>query len=228
MAARILDDGVSQLLRFWDHASVPNLFSWRGVMQFSLKWILVAVVYVAVAAAAFSQQSWVYADLLWAVSLLAVVFAALLTFMGSGRGRLAAAGFLLAGLAYVACVAFGRFTGSDLVPTRRWLMTAGYDPNPPMVAFAMPVGGPMPQSNNLTAFAPLSVNGQPAANSNPYTLSVSSQAVPPPVAVVSVGEFAMYVRAANAVSMMLFGALGALVGLFAFKRISPTTPTVPS
>ena len=75
---------------------------------------------------------------------------------------------MLASLAYVACVAFGQISGSDVVPTRRWLMTAGYDPNVPMISTAMPVGGPMIQSNNLAAFAPLSVNGQPAANPNPY------------------------------------------------------------
>jgi hypothetical protein len=99
------------------------------MMRFSLKWILVAAVYVAVAAAAFSQDSWVYADILWAASLLAIVSAAIFAFMGRGKGRVAAAGFLLASLAYVACVAFGRFTGSDVVPTRRWLVTAGYDPS---------------------------------------------------------------------------------------------------
>jgi hypothetical protein len=189
------------------------------MMRFSLKWILVAVVYVAVAAAAFSQQSWVYADLLWAASLLAIVFAALLAFMGRGKGRVAAAGFLLAGLAYVACVAFGRFTGSDVVPTSRWLVAAGYDPN---VATIYPVNSTGIQSGGWTSYPTLSA---PAPNlTSSYAISGSLIAVQPPLPAAPaapVADFGIYVRAANAVSMMLFGALGALVGLFAFKRISP-------
>ena len=45
---------------------------------------------------------------------------------------------------------------------------------------------------------------------------------PPPYHVSRLWHF---VCAANAVSMMLFGGLGALVGLLAFKRISPPAPT---
>jgi hypothetical protein len=193
-------------------------------MQFSLKWILVAVVYVAVAAAAFSQDSWVYADLLWAASLLAIVFAALLAFMGRGKGRVAAAGFLLAALAYVACVAFGRLTGSDAVPTKRWLMAAGYDPN--SAIYTLMASSPMPQPATIQSSGAVFFPATPAAPSqNALSLSFTPSAVPPPLPAATAADFAIYVRAANAVSMWLFGAVGALVGLFAFKRISQTTPT---
>jgi hypothetical protein len=198
-------------------------------MQFSLKWILVAVVYVAVAAAAFSQQSWVYADILWAASLLAVVFAALLAFMGRNKGRVAAAGFLLASVAYVACIAFGQIGGSDVVPTERWLAAAGYSPSFPFFpnlansAAATPVYSPV-------ATGTLTLQSAPAASvyvPSPSTLP-SQTIFAPAAAPTTAADFGIYVRAANAVSMMLFGALGALVGLLAFKRISQTTPTVPS
>jgi hypothetical protein len=67
-------------------------------MRFSLKWILAAAVYVAIAAAAFSQPSWVYADVLWAMSLLAIVFAGVMVFAARDKARMAAGGFLLASL----------------------------------------------------------------------------------------------------------------------------------
>jgi hypothetical protein len=193
------------------------------MMQFSLKWILVAVVYVAVAAAAFSQQSWVYADLLWAASLLSIVFAALLAFMGRGKGRVAAAGFLLAGLAYVACVAFGRFTGSDVVPTKRWLVAAGFSFFPSIAnsAIATPAYGPVATGTLTLQSVPAASFYAPSTSTLPTPTTITTIAAPPTV----LADFGMYVRAANAVSMMLFGGLGALVGLFAFKRISESTTT---
>jgi hypothetical protein len=197
-------------------------------MQFSLKWILVAVVYVAIAAAAFSQQSWVYADILWALSLLATVFAALFAFMGRDKGRVAAAGFLLAGLAYIACVAFGEIGGGDVVPTKRWLAAAGYSPSFPFfpnfanAATATPVYSPV-------ATGTLTLQSAPAATVYAQSTStLPSKPMPAPAPLTAPtppADFGIFVRAANAVSMMLFGALGALVGLFAFKRTSQTTPT---
>ena len=192
-------------------------------MQFSLKWILVAVVYVAVAAAAFSQDSWVYADVLWAASLLAVVYAALIAFLGSGKGRDAAMGFLLASLAYIACVAFGQFSGSDVVPTKRWLMAAGYDPSAVTVyPMAYGASGQSSQSLQWTSSTSAAAYGPPPTTS-PGTLGLAGTPVPgaPPSPLV---DFGIYVRAANAVGMMLFGALGAMVGLLAFKRISQPAP----
>jgi hypothetical protein len=194
------------------------------MMRFSLKWILIAVVYVAVAAAAFSQDSWVYADLLWAASLLAVVYAALLALMGRDESRVAAAGFLLASLAYVACVAFGRLSGSDVVPTRRWLVTAGYDPNAFTVYPVIPGGGAaIYQNSGWVSYPPPSAYS-PTVSAGTLALSGSPQPVMAPAAA---ADFGIYVRAANAVSMMLFGGLGALVGLVAFKRVSRPAPTVP-
>lgn len=55
-------------------------------MRFSLKRILAGTVYVAIAAAAFSQTTWVYADVLWATSLLAVAYVATLATFARGGG----------------------------------------------------------------------------------------------------------------------------------------------
>jgi hypothetical protein len=188
-------------------------------MRFSLKWILVAAVYVAFAAAAFSQDSWVYADLLWTASLLALVFAALVSFLGSGKGRVAATGFLLASLAFVACVAFGQLSGRDIVPTKRWLVAAGYSENASFFPSTLTVAA-TPYSPNSAGT--LSLQSAPAATLYaPSTIAASSLpaavAAPPPIVA---ADFAIYIRAANAVGMMLFGAMGGLVGLVAFKRIS--------
>ena len=199
-------------------------------MRFSLKWILAAVAYVAIAAAAFSQQSWVYADILWAVSLLTIVFAALMAFLARGKSRAAAAGFLAASICYLACLAFGQITRNDVVPTKRLLIASGYAPNSPWATFT---GFPTPTaafaapatSSNLWQAAPVASQPllQAAPAASPYTLSIASPtatiaAAPMPVPVVA--DFAMYVRAANSVGMMFFGVLGIVVGLFAFKRVS--------
>ena len=55
------------------------------MFRFSLKWILAAMVYAAIAAAAFSQESWVYADILCAVSLLALGYAVMLVIYARGE-----------------------------------------------------------------------------------------------------------------------------------------------
>ena len=45
------------------------------VMRFSLKWLLAGTAYAAVAAAALTQDSWIWADIVWALSLVAFAFA---------------------------------------------------------------------------------------------------------------------------------------------------------
>ena len=191
-------------------------------MRFSLKWILAAVVYVAIAAAAFSQQSWVYADILWAMSLLAIVFAALLAFLARGKGRVMAAGFLAASVCYLACLAFGQTNGSDVIPTTRLLIASGYDPNS---AFRPATIYPLAGTNTWQA-APM-VSGtltlQPPPATSPLTRFIAPRIAPTTIVatpVAGVADFAMYMRAANSVGTMLFGVLGIVVGLFALKRVS--------
>ena len=186
-------------------------------MRFSLKWILVAVAYVAIAAAAFSQQSWVYADILWAVSFLAVMFAAMMAFLAHGKARIAAAGFLLASACYLACLAFGQISGSEVVPTRRWLIAAGYDPTITVYPVISAGGAPIYQNSGWVSYPPPTVYSPTPTNSTTFALAGSPQPVIPSL---PSADFAMYVRAANAVGMMAFGGLGVIVGLFALKRVS--------
>jgi hypothetical protein len=76
-------------------------------VRFSLKWILAGMVYVAIAAAAFSAGSAALGELLWAFSLLANVYASLISIFARGRRQFAAAGFALASLGLAFCLAFG-------------------------------------------------------------------------------------------------------------------------
>ncbi|HEX6962234.1 MAG TPA: hypothetical protein VF175_10235 [Lacipirellula sp.] len=94
-------------------------------MRFSLKWILIAAVYFAVGAAALTQQSWVYADVLWVMTALSLVLAALLAVYMCGRGRTVATGFLLAAAGYMM---YSMLTPTFNTVTSRILLASGYDP----------------------------------------------------------------------------------------------------
>ena len=104
-------------------------------MRFSMKWILGGMAYVAVAAAAFSRQTWVFADLLWTASLLAVVFAALMALFARGRRQVAAAGFVVASGCFLLCIMFDH----NAEPTNRLLAAAGIYAKAPVGAFPTPV-----------------------------------------------------------------------------------------
>jgi hypothetical protein len=183
-------------------------------MRFSLKWILAAAAYVAIAAAAFSQRAWVYADILWAVSLLAVVFASLVTFLARGKGRVAAGGFLLSSAYYLLCLVLGLLLGSDVVPTTRLLSAVGFKENGPIAYsyyMAAPVTAPQPYSGGpspVAAVAPI----YPSTATLP-PVAAAPALTPAPAFV----DFASYVRAGNAVGMMAFGLLGCLVGTLAHR-----------
>jgi hypothetical protein len=103
-------------------------------------------------------------------------------------------------------------------------MAAGYDPN--SATYTLMAASPMPQPATIQSGGAVFFPATPAAAPSPNTLSLSftPSAVPPPLPAAPAGDFGIYVRAANAVSMMLFGGLGALVGLFAFKQISQVKP----
>jgi hypothetical protein len=195
-------------------------------MRFSLKWILAGVAYVAVAAAAFSQQTWVYADVLWAIGLLAVLYGALLAFLARGRRQAAAIGFVVGSLAFAACV----FAGSSSVPTLRLLTAAGIGPD--SVA-PIPMASPYYPGTSVSVIRrPVSVETMtPNGPVNQTTYVEERRVAPTPAAPVAapvpqpapaytspvVVDFSMYIRAGNAVGTMLFGGLGIVLGLAAYK-----------
>ena len=190
-------------------------------MRFSLKWILVGVAYFALAAAAVSQPWWVYADVLWTVSLLAVAYAALLTAFARGRRRAAAAGFVVAGIGFLGCVLWSSLGGRESVPTRRLLSAAGIGQSD-MTPQPMYYAPPLVQGNVYPAPVPVS----PAVTVDPADPTSAPVATPAPagpqVAVYQPYRptpvtDAMAIRAGNAAGVMLFGAAGCLLGLIAYK-----------
>jgi hypothetical protein len=199
-------------------------------MQFSLKWILAGMAYAAVAAAAFSQQTWVYADILWAIGLLAVVYGGLVGIFARGRRQAAAAGFVVGSLAFAACV----FAGSSSVPTHRILTAAGLGPDSVApTAYAATYSSP---SNVRVVSQPVTVarmtsNGPveetriqeyvvrtPATSAQPIPAPMLAAPAPAPVyRPPMIWDFSMYIRAGNAVGAMLFGGIGMALGLAAYK-----------
>jgi hypothetical protein len=189
-------------------------------MRFSLKWILAATVYVAIAAAAFGTGDWYFADALWALTLLAVVYAVLITAFASGRRRVAAAGFVVASVCFALCVAFG----GDTVPTTRLLIATGVGsivqptviaaPNSPRpspnlnLRYSEPMSAGQSPSFSSTLGAPTvvspsanapSINADALKTTGTFTLRSMVVAYPAPMAAV---DFASYVRAAFAVATL--------------------------
>ncbi len=76
-------------------------------MRFSLKWLLAGTVYVAIAAAAFARPHWAYAEALWALTFLAVVYALIVAISGRGQRQVVAIGFAVASLLLTGYVLFG-------------------------------------------------------------------------------------------------------------------------
>jgi hypothetical protein len=182
-------------------------------MRFSLKWILAGMAYVAIAAAAFARDEWWYTDILSALTLLAVVYAILVTAFASGRRRIAAAGFVVASISFIFCAAYG----GDGVPTTRLLGAAGISPFP-----QQPTG----DQQYLASAKIISTRtdekgrssvkyGMPSGHVTGITLSATSPKTP------NFLEYLRRFRVANAVSAMAFGLIGALVGLMAFRAPGP-------
>lgn len=90
-------------------------------MRFSIKWTLAGMVYVAVAAAAFSNRAWYYADGLWLASLIAYSLSLVMAIFARGRRQLAAAGFVAFGGVFLLCQEFA----PTAVPTDRLLYACG-------------------------------------------------------------------------------------------------------
>ncbi len=172
-------------------------------MRFSLKWLLLAAVYVAVAAAALSQQSGLYGDVLWGMTLLVLLLAALLAIFMRGDGRIVATGFVFAGTAFLF---YAMMAAPYSSATARVLMAAGYEPS----GMAFPATPP--------------VTAMPSAPTNPYLdpadpFGPSVPPNPPDAQPVNVVDFSQFVRGGNAVGVLLMGLLGALVGMLAGRVV---------
>ncbi len=91
-------------------------------MRFSLKLALAAMAYVALAAAAISQRSTIGRDALWAVTVLAFAYAAVVSFIATGKRQALALGFLVLTAIYVV----GLYLQPRVLSSRRVFEAAGY------------------------------------------------------------------------------------------------------
>jgi len=80
-----------------------------------MKWLLAAMVYVALVAAAFTQDGWAWPDALWLVSSLAVCYSVGLAIYSAGARRARAVGFLVGSVALLITVQIA----PDGAPIRR-------------------------------------------------------------------------------------------------------------
>jgi hypothetical protein len=184
-------------------------------MRFSLKWGLFGMAYVAVAAAALSQEHWAYADLLWLATFLAVCVSILTAIFGSGSRRATAIGFALFACGFAVCAQFA----SQSIPTRRILLAAGvpeytlYQPAPAIYS--------SPQPALSATYSTQTINSYPLPGQSAPATAYAPIPAPPIVAFAASPvelPFISKVRATNSISSMLLGLVGAWLAAAAYRR----------
>jgi hypothetical protein len=98
-------------------------------VRFSLKWILAGMVYVAMAAAAYSRHETFFLIVLWLLTLAVVVHAIRAAVIARGRQRMLAASFAIAATVYLGCLAF--VDENEMPMTRLLTAAAGFRQSPP-------------------------------------------------------------------------------------------------
>jgi hypothetical protein len=145
-----------------------------------------------------------YADAVCALTLLAFVYAVLVTAFARGRRQVAAGGFVVAS----ACLVLAGKLGGDYVPIERLVAASGIGekavpPTPALEAADYQVKLlTTPYEQGDTTLENL-VNAK--RRQEDLKLQAGSAAL------------AVYLRAANAVATLAFGLMGSLVGLMAFR-----------
>jgi hypothetical protein len=91
-------------------------------MQFSIRWMLAGTAFVALVTAAIATQSYLLVDLVWAVVLLAVVYAIVLAWNPIKTRQAIAIGFVTVAIMHAACLYFL----PSHAPTTHALKSAGY------------------------------------------------------------------------------------------------------
>jgi hypothetical protein len=201
-------------------------------MRFSLKWILAGMTYAAVAAAALTQDTRVYADILWAATLVTFAFAVVAACFARGPRQIAAASFVVFSGCYLLCLHFA----AESVPTASLLLAWRYEdlanaPPPP----GLIVPG---RANAYTGAAGYGLSDKVAiearARAMQFELRALQQAARLQAQVVSSAnrrsnlvDLSAYLRAGNALATMSFGLLGCLLAPLAFKAAKPSTVPPP-
>lgn len=193
-------------------------------MRFSVKWILISMAYAALSAAALTQDGWAYTDALWAITLIAVAYSVLVAIIASSKQRATAVGFAVFAFVFLACVV----VTPESVPSQRLLVAAGVEVGDTIipvaasgVAASVASGTFVPSAGALTYAAPLSVT-----IANPATARLSTTPTGQAFKMISGAErFAPKLRAANSVGAMTCGILGAVLGAYAWRRVTSEPST---
>ena len=91
-------------------------------MRFSIRWLLAATAYVALATAAIATGNVLLTDVVWAVTLLAVCFAIVVVCVARRQRQAMALGFVVLATAHLA----GLYLMPNRVPAMRLISVAGY------------------------------------------------------------------------------------------------------
>lgn len=192
-------------------------------MRYSLKWGLMGMAYVALAAAAFGQGHWAYADLLWLATFGAICLAILIAILGTGARRAGGVGFAIFALALAMCMQFA----PDSLPTRRIFLAAelrsyaSVQPSTPYAQYrvAAPANLSAPAVPGYSApyYPPTPPPTTIALAPQPVPVAFPSGMVEPPINT--------KLRAANSLGVMLAGIVGCWLGIAAFRRQQEKTGT---
>lgn len=157
-------------------------------LRFSLKWLLLGMVYVAVAAAAFGQPKWVFSDAIWFTGWAALGYAVLLACFARGGRRARGFGFALFAVAYLAAAYFS----PESVPVTRILNSLG-------------IRDPLKVDDDPNAMLPAAPLPLSRGTSSPYvTFSARGDAM-----------WMAKLRAAHGLAIMTLGLLGSLAATLA-------------
>ena len=190
--------------------------------RFSMQWLLAATLYAAIAAAAFTQRSWYYADLLWVVTLAVFGYAVLVTCYARGERRAQAVGFVVLSGCYLICLHFEPqsvptqrlldiFTSSEIIQVVPVQRQVAEPPSEDPVFMDPSIVVPTPSTPPMAQLVPSNPYG-PA----PPPIRIPGTTTPVPVQTISMSTLRL--RAANAIATLLFGVLGCLLGSLAYKQ----------
>jgi hypothetical protein len=185
-------------------------------IRFSLKWLLAATVYVALAAAALTQSHWAWADALWLVSFVAVCYAAALAINAREVRQARAIGFLIGSVLFATVNHFSNDGG----PIARLVMPNQSTAYPVLHSYGPPPGyfPPMIASGTFSA--------TPVTSPTTGTLSVTTtpRGVQPPAPMpyippaISTVDWEARLRAANAIGVVVAGAIGVVLSAIAYRQ----------
>jgi len=165
-------------------------------MRFSLKRLLAGTAYAAVAAAALTQDSWIWADIVWALSLVAFAFAIVVSCLARGPRQAAALGFVAFSACFLACLQFAESS----VPTSRLLLAWRLGSDNVVLSTIAPFGSSSPNNYPLVR---RDAAGRLRYFDRRYTGAPA--------------DLTDYVRAGNAMATMGFGLLGCLLAPLALR-----------